>query len=108
MQVEMPWKPTLLTNPRPRAPPLRIPDIASCHPTVRGFLPKRLPAQPTAHQAGNPTKQLYEIFNRLTGGRLPAERKPGTGPWRMGESLLLPKAEPGAKLTLKFIKSSCL
>ena len=44
----------------------------------------------------------------LTGGILPAEWRPGIGPWLMGKRFLLQKAEPGAKLALKFIKSLCL
>lgn len=42
------------------------------------------------------------------GGILPAELKPGTGPWLMGKRFLLQQAEPGAKLALKFIKPLCL
>lgn len=39
---------------------------------------------------------------------MPAEWGPGTGPWLMGKRFLLQKAEPGARLALKFIKSLCL
>ena len=39
---------------------------------------------------------------------MPAEWRPGIGPWLMGERFLLQKAEPGVKLALKFIKSLCL
>lgn len=90
-------------------PPLRTRCSFPRHPTVRGFLPKSLTEQPAANRVGKPTKpRHYEIFNMLTGGILPAEWGPGTAPWLMGKRFLLQKAEPGAQLALKFIKSLCL